>query len=202
MRQYLKDVAALDEPQQLREVQPHHLVGGHPPEQLIGGSQLPAERDRVQRAEDPVESGSRHHGLCAGRPQVGLPDLGAGEDSQIRVAPTALLHAREIAGDVEHMHPGVRARIDVLRRDPVGLGSSGEVQMIGEGHRGNPCGQGLLAAAHHRRLGLRVPRPFGVHVVVRRQHAAHSVMAPRGLIPAGLRRYQVWWLRLGGHQPG
>ena len=99
---------------------------------------------------------------------MGLADLDAGEDAQLGEALTAVVQDREVARDVEHVHPGVPVRIQVQRADRVTVGPGGEVQMVGEGHPGQAGRDRLLAAVHHGRLAWRVPRPFGVHVAIDR----------------------------------
>jgi len=171
VRQYLEQVTALDQPKQFGEVPAHHVGCGHLPEQVIGGPQPPLVRDGVQRAQDPVRpagAGLGHGRGRAGRPQMGLADFDAGEDTQLGKALTAVVQGGEVAPDVEQVHPGVPVGIQAHRADLVTVGPGGEVQMVGEGHAGQAGRHCLLTAVHHGRLAWRVPRPFGVHVAIDR----------------------------------
>ena len=110
----------------------------------------------MQRAEDPVRpagAGLGHGRGRAGRPQVGLADLDAGEDAQLGKALTAVVQDPEVARDVEQVHPGVPVRVQACRADLVTVGPGGEVQVVGEGYPGQAGSTHTPLGSARRRHG-------------------------------------------------
>jgi hypothetical protein len=168
VREHLEDVAVLDHAHDLGEVAAHRglRVGI---EQPPGTDEPAVVGERVQRAEDPVGRGRAQVRGDARGEQVRLARLDAGEDAQAGKAVPALGDLRCVALDVDRQLLGVVPVGEALGVRAVVLGPDGEVQVLGEGDRRQPqCHRTFAGTAHGHRL-RGVPRPVGVHVVVRRE---------------------------------
>ena len=170
--QDLERRAALDERGHLGEVPAHHLGGRQDPEQgrRIDLPALPGQC--VQRPEHPVERARRQDGVNAAGEQVRLSRLHPGQDAQRGKPVTALLDAGQVAGHIQRPHRVPPAGLDAGRGDRVARPVVVEVQVLGEGDRGDAQLQRPLALGHHRRTPERVVGPLRVNVVVGGQHPA------------------------------
>ena len=155
----------------------------------------------MQGPEHPVERARRQHGGDAAGEQVRLPRLHPGQDAQRGKPVTALLDAGQIAGHVQRPHRVPPAGLDAGRGDRVARPVVAEVQVLGEGDRGDAQLQRPLALGHHRRTPERVVGPLRVNVVVGGQHPASMPGAahPARTAPAGPHaqagRMVGWWGR-------
>lgn len=145
---------------------------------------LLADRERVQRPDHAVE-GAEVDGAGDVADEVRLPELDTGEDPQLRVRRPAPVDGGEIAVDLERRWPqppvvherGEPSR--VLRAREPAL----DVEVVGDGERGQADLDGTGAGARHRARGRRpraagVPGPLAVHVAVARHR--HPAIVPRG----------------------
>src|SRR3954451_528780 len=169
VRENLEHVAALDHRHDLAEIAPHG-GDGVGVEQPADADQPPAEVQRVQRTQHPVDRGTAQMRSDTRGEQVRLAGLDAGQDPQAGEAVAALLEIGRVALDVDRELVGRMPIDEALRRRGVVLVPDGEVQGLGEGDRRQPLRHRSLAGAPHRGGVLGVPRPPGVHVIVRRSH--------------------------------
>ena len=123
----LEQAAALDQGDKLGEVVAHHVVGRHGPEERVGGHEAPVVRDRVQRAEDPVEGVPAHDRARARPEQVRLACLHARQDPQPGEALPALLDRRHVPGDVKRLDPAPPATVGGGIQDRVALAADREL---------------------------------------------------------------------------
>ena len=150
----------------------------------------------MQGPEHPVERARRQHGVNAAGEQVRLSRLHPGQDAQRGKPVTALLDAGQVAGHIQRPHRVPPAGLDAGRGDRVARPVVVEVQVLGEGDRGDAQLQRPLALGHHRRTPERVVGPLRVNVVVGGQHPASMPGAahPRGRRPPDrMRRPGRWW---------
>src|SRR5829696_3821342 len=155
VREHLEDVALLDHLDERSQVAAHRGVGVGV-EQPADPDQMTVEIERVQRAEDPVDGGVAQVRRHAGREEVRLTGLHTRPDPQPGKALPDLGQLGEVALDVDRqLVRRVPAEQPVGGR-PVVVQPVGEVQVLGEGDRGEPERDRPLAGPAHggRRRGV------------------------------------------------